>query len=261
MLPLRRRFALGHGVGERDGYKPMFLVHEFSSCGTQTRMPSRVLRRTIHTMSYIERALYLYHEQRGFVDYWDGYPADRDITVAAAKAWGIHHPRYPRSQLEKFLTLDAVVTHEVHGAPVRSGWDAKQEEDLQDPEVQQELALHKAFCSHMGWSHTVFTWATVGTSFINNLDLLRGALPKNGERPADLASLETHKARMLEELARNTVHASIVDFSCDYEDRHRLPLGMGLRVFYNLAWEGSVVASLDVERYELQQVPALGFSK
>jgi hypothetical protein len=252
---LQRRFKAGHGQGEAESYKSFFFVQEFSSRGTQTRIASRIVRRTIHTMSYIERALYLYHEHAGFDDYWENYPASREFTLEHARTHGIAHPRYPKSGAFKYVTIDAIVTRSVNGTCTRTAWDAKAEEDLTDPDTLATLGLARAFCQHMGWEHHVFTWSFVGRSFIDNLDLLRGALPKEGECTTDLATLEVHQVRMLADLSSNRQVLSIRDYCAQYDCDNRLPEGMGLRIFYNLAWHARVQVDLEVQRLELQPVP------
>ena len=48
---ITRRFREGRGRGDQAAYTPWLYVQEFSSSGTQTRIPSLVIDRTIHTFS------------------------------------------------------------------------------------------------------------------------------------------------------------------------------------------------------------------
>ena len=64
-------------------YLPWLYVQEFSSKGTQTRIPGVKVRRTVHTFSYLERALFLYLEfQDNFLGFHEQSPMDRRITLA-----------------------------------------------------------------------------------------------------------------------------------------------------------------------------------
>ena len=108
---IAERVKAGRGRGEGERYAPWLYVQEFSSKGTQTRVPSFKLNRTIHTFSYLERALFLYTEfQDNFLGYAEQYPMDRRVTLGAAKSLVLRHPRYPFTGVPVVMTLDALVT-------------------------------------------------------------------------------------------------------------------------------------------------------
>ncbi|MDM0110295.1 TnsA endonuclease N-terminal domain-containing protein [Variovorax sp. J22R24] len=252
---LEYRHSIGHGVGEGKNYWPYFFVQEFSSRGTQTRIPDLLVGRTIHTHSYIELGMHKWHEFNGYADYQENFPVEREITRAIAQQLGVRHPTYPKTRTDKVLTIDAVVTPAAHMHIKRCGWDAKEEEALDDPEVQVELSIKREACRLMGMDYDLFTWQTVSRTIVNNIDLLRGALPHDGEVSEDLRTLTANKPRMLKALDEATVVMSITDFCEAYDKHHSLPEGTGLRVYYNLAYEKRVAVKLDVEFFELQHIP------
>jgi len=106
---IAERVKAGRGSGSGADYSPWLYVQEFSSRGTQTRIPSFKLKRTIHTFSYLERALFLWQEfQPDFNGWNEQRPMDRSLTLGYAKQLRIPHPRYPKSRIPVVMTLDAI---------------------------------------------------------------------------------------------------------------------------------------------------------
>ena len=124
---VQRRLKEGRGQGEGEDFTPWQFVQEFSSRGVQSRIPPMTLKRTVHTFSYIERALFL------FVEFWlrpwlyrEQLAMDRGITMGAAAALGIRYPRYPKTRVPVVMTLDAVVSStDLAGRPVVAAYDCK----------------------------------------------------------------------------------------------------------------------------------------
>ena len=256
---ITRRFGEGRGRGDQAAYTPWLYVQEFSSSGTQTRIPSLVIDRTIHTFSYIERALYLMHEfEPGLVDYREQYPMDRRVTLGAAQALGIRHPLYPITRLPVVMSIDAVVTRRrADGSLEVSAWDAKPHAELENKRVLEKLSLHRAYCAHHRLAHNVFTEKSVSKQRIRNIEWLRGALPKVGEVETVPGLFEAHRASMLRALTTATFKTTVRRFCDDFDHAHGFPAGTALRLFKVLAWERVIVLNLDVDEVELQPVPSL----
>lgn len=256
---IARRFREGRGRGEQAAYTPWLYVQEFSSQGTQTRIPSLVIDRTIHTHSYIEKALYLVHEyEPGLVDYREQYPLDRRVTLGAAQALGIRHPLYPITRVPVVMSIDAVVTRRrVDGSLDVSAWDAKPHAELANRRVVEKLTLHRAYCAHHHMPHHVFTEKSVPKQRIRNIEWLRGAVLKPGEVETVPGLFVTHRASMLRALSTGKLNISVRTFCTDFDGAHGFPAGTALRLIKVLAWERVIELDLDLEEVELQPVPGL----
>lgn len=248
----------GRGKGVGDDYKPWIYIQEFSSRGNQTRIPGVKFKRTVHTMSYMERRLFLLHEfLPNFVSYLEQYPMERRITLGAAAALGIRHPVYPGTKVPVVMTLDAVVTLTgPDGRPVTAGWDAKPEAELLKPRVLEKMSLHKAYCRHVGMEHFVFTERTAPTRLARNIDLVRMSLPKDGEEESVPGLFTVHPELMLDDLELNRPRVPIWSYCERYDALHQLPLGTGLRIFKCLIWHHRVKVDMTAQKLELLQVPA-----
>lgn len=256
---ITRRFREGRGRGNKAAYKPWLYVQEFSSSGTQTRIPSFTVERTIHTFSYLEKALYLMHEfEPGLVDYREQFPIDRRVTLGAAQALGIRHPLYPITRVPVVMSIDAVVTRRrADGSLEVSAWDAKPHEELKKKRVLEKLSLHRAYCAHAHLSHHVFTEKSVPKQRIRNIEWLRGAVQKVGEVDTVPGLFEAHRASMLHALSTVTIHITVRRFCDDFDRANGMPAGTALRLFKVLVWERVIALNLDVEQVELQPVPRL----
>ena len=258
---IARRVKEGRGLGDRESYSPWLYVQEFSSRGTQTRMPSLVLKRTIHTFSYLELALYLLWEfflRQNLLDYKEQFPLDRRITLAAAEGLGIRHPRYEKTRVPVVMTLDAVVTW-LNSAGQRrfAAWDVKPTAELKHRRTLEKLSLHRACCAHLGIPHLLFTEKSFPKTLVNNIVWLRWSRRKNGEIEAIPGLLETHGALMLEDLCNRHPDQSIRNYCTEYDKRHCLPSGGALRVLKVLLWQRELTVDLTVPKIELQRVPCL----
>ena len=256
---ITRRFRDGRGRGDKAAYTPWLYVQEFSSSGTQTRIPSLVVDRTVHTFSYIEKALYLVHEfEPGLVDYREQFPMDRRVTLGAAQALGIRHPLYPITRVPVVMSIDAVVTRRrIDGSLEVSAWDAKPDAELENRRVLEKLSLHRAYCAHFRMPHHIFTEQSVTKTRVRNIEWLRGAVPKPGEVETVPGLFDVHRASMLRALATTTFNITVRRFCDGFDRTYGFPAGMALRLFKVLAWERVITLNLDLEEAELQPVPSL----
>lgn len=254
---IKRRFKEGHGLGEREQYKPWLRVQEFSSRGTQTRLPSFCFERTIHTFSYIERNLYLLHEyEPGLVDYREQYPMSREVTMGAALALGITHPRYPLTRVPVVMTIDALVTRTLpNGVTEVSAWDAKPFAHLDDKRVLEKLSLHRAFCNHWGIKHHIFTEKSVNPNVTRNLDWLRSAATRDGEDQSVKMQLVRHKGLILSDLYFSKSRKSLAAYCAAHDIEHLLEPGSALRAFKQLIWERQLETDLSAKDITKLKVP------
>jgi hypothetical protein len=251
------RLKDGRGTGTLEGFSPWMYVQEFSSRGTQTRIPSVKLRRVIHTFSYLERALFLVKEfEANFWDFNEQRAMDRAITQGFAKSLGIRHPRYPKSNVPIVMTLDAVTTEiDPDGVISVAGWDVKPLRALSNSRVLAKLSLHKAYCAHVGMPHYIFTETSVPRNVVRNIDYLRMALPRDGEIEVTPGLLTWRQDEFLEDLFKCRTRPSISHFCARYDAGNKLEPGTGLRLFKLLAWKRRVQLDLDVKWLEQQPIP------
>jgi hypothetical protein len=256
---IARRIKEGRGQGDGVVYTPWLYVQEFSSSGTQTRIPSPLIGRTIHTFSYIERALFLWLEFLGsLLGYKEQFPMERQITLAIAAALRIKHPKYPRSTVPVVMTLDALAWQaRPDGTSYVTAYDAKPSSKLRDRRVMEKLTLHKGYCAHFGIPHQIFTEQSVPKNVIRNIDMIRGARRKEGELELVPGLFDVHPQLMLDEISFKTPAKSIREFCAAYDTRHRLPKGAALRVFKILLWRHKLNVDLNVKELVLQPVPAV----
>lgn len=242
------RFAEGRGQGTHDNYIPWVWVQEFSSKANQTRIPSVRLRRTIHTFSYLERAMYLWHEYRGFDDYREQFPMDRRITLGAAQALKIRHPLYPTSRTPTVMMLDAlVVTKQPNGDCSVEAWDAKPLYKLRNKRVRAKLSLHKAFCAYLGIQHSLFTEKTKPRNVMKWIEWARGGLAIEDELLPYPSFLDEQSALMLSWLRSRNHAKSICELAVTWDEVQGFESGTSLRLFKILVWHKKVYVDLDQE--------------
>lgn len=250
---ISERYAEGRGQGSGDNYIPWAWVQEFASRANQTRIPSLRLKRTIHTFSYLERDLYLWHEYRGFRDYREQVPMDRRITLGAAEVMGIRHPRYMQTGVPFVMMLDAVVIRDGrNGTQHVEAWDAKPKFRLANPRIREKLSLHKAFCAYIGMKHSFFTEDTVSRVVLKNIEWARGALPLEGELES-IPELFTKEASRFQGWLRAKHRRAPVRELCQtWDGAHGFEPGTALRLFKFLVWHKRL--RVDLNRPDLTAI-------
>ena len=122
---IAERVKLGRGQGIREAYYPWLLVQEFSSSSNQSRIPCSIFARTIHTFSYLERCMFMYHEWNGFWDYREQFPVDRDVVIPLARRLNLPYPVYRKTRVPFVMTIDALMTtSSPDGELIFSAWYA-----------------------------------------------------------------------------------------------------------------------------------------
>lgn len=248
------RYAQGRGQGEGSGYQPWVRVNEFSSKGNQTRVPSAFMGRSIHTFSYVERAMYLHMEfEKDLLDYREQFPMDRRITLGAAKALGIRHPRYPETGVPLVMMLDALVSYRDHSGAVHlEAWDAKPSDKLARPRIKAKLTLHRAYCAYAGLEHFIFTEKSVSGLYLQNVELIRKSRPVSGEVDVHPDLFGTISDELLVEILSTKRRETIAQFCSGFDKRHVLEPGTSLRALYHLLWRRRLETNLSSQ--ELQDV-------
>lgn len=242
---IAERFAQGRGQGEKENYIPWVWVQEFASKANQTRIPSLRLKRTIHTFSYLERAMHTWHEYSGYVDYREQFPMDRRITMGAASQIGIRHPVYPVSRCLTVMMLDALVIKDFNGKRTVEAWDAKPHEKLHNERIRDKLKLHKAFCAYIGIEHSLFTESTLPPGMAKALEWARGGLPVEGEVLPYPSFLEVESERLLHWLRDRNHQRTVDDLCANWDALNCFEAGMSLRLFKLLLWTKKVYLRLD----------------
>jgi hypothetical protein len=243
---VQERFAEGRGQGAGDTYQPWVRVQEFASRGNQTRIPSVRLRRSIHTFSYLERAMYFWHEYLGFEDYREQVPLDRRITMGIAQVLKVRHPVYLHTAVPFVMMLDAlVVKRDAAGKRFIEAWDAKPLEKLANPRIREKLKIHAAFCKHKGIKHQVFTESSVPKAVLRNIEWARSGLPLEDEWLVVPMLFTIEAVRFLTWL-RSKRHRSLVwELCCHYDELRRFEYGTALRLFKFLVWHCRIVMDLN----------------
>lgn len=252
------RIKEGRGRGVGDQYSPWLYVQEFSSRGTQTRIHGVKLRRTVHTFSYLERAMFLIAEfQPMFLDYQEQFAMDRRVTLGAAGALGVRHPNYPGTRVPVVMTLDAIVTtKDRHGQSLIAAWDAKPVARLVDARVVEKLAIHRTYCAEAGIPHYLFTDRSYSRTVVKNIDWIRMSLPRDGEEARVPGIFTWHPEQMLEQLRASKRSPVLQTFCAAYDATHRLERGTGLRIIKQLMWTHRVTADMNAKHIEQSLVHA-----
>lgn len=254
---IAQRIREGRGRGEGPVYLPWITVQDFSSRGTQSRIPSQLLGRAVHVMSYLERSMFLLHEFKlGLREYKEQYPIPREVSLAAALALGVRHPVYPKTKVPVVMTLDALVwRQEANGELLGGAWDAKPQSELAKPRTLAKLAIHRASCAIMGIPHHVYTDKSVSRTLVRNVEWLRGSRARQGEATEDLSEQEFHQAAVLGDLFERRPRKTIQDYVKAYDQAGGHPLGTALRAFKQLVYDHHLTLNLEAADILALRVP------
>lgn len=251
------RIRKGRGQGEGPEYQPWITVQDFSSRGTQSRIPSALLGRAVHVMSYLERRMFLLHEFKlGLLDYREQYPIPREVSLAAAKALKVRHPVYPKTSIPVVMTLDALVwRQDDENALVPRAWDAKPQSELERPRALAKLAIHRASCEIMGIGHEVFTDQSVSTVLMRNIEWLRISSFRQGESVEDLRQQEYHQAAVLRDLFERRPRKTIREYCQAYDRAGSHPSGTALRTIKQLIYDHQLSVDLEAKDVTALRLP------
>lgn len=256
---IRKLLREGLGQGEGSAYKPWQTVHSFSSRGNSHRIHSVKTGRTHHLFSNIERALFLKAEfGENFVDFQEQRAMEREHTLAIAKVLDIRHPVFIGTQVPFVMTLDAVVVRRGDdGKLYREAYDAKESSALLDPRTLQKLDIHRAYCEQRGWKHTIVTNDTFPREVIRNLEWIRAGARKPLEALTVHGLFDDLPARMLAEVLEKQPRTIVKDYCAQFDERHGLLPGTGIRVMQVLLWQHDLAVELSHGPIHLMPVDTL----
>lgn len=171
---IAQRIRAGYGQGTGSTYKGWFTVRDFSTKGIATRFASIELERVMLFLSNIELHAHLVAARRGFLDYWEQYPMEREETVDIARYLGVRHPVYFGSDRPVVMTLDGIATFaRAEGGVHREVLDSKPRFRLGHPRTLEKLAIHAEYARRRGWQYGRFTEHSVPPTVIRNLTWFR----------------------------------------------------------------------------------------
>lgn len=256
---IRKRIRAGFGAGDGPTYKPWETVHTFSSRGNSHRIYSPKTGRVHSLFSNIERALFLKAEYgRNFVDFQEQRAMEREQTLAFARALGIKHSVFIGTSVPFVMTLDSVVVRrDGTGNLYREAYDAKESTALLDPRVLEKLSIHRMYCEHHGWKHSIVTDDTFNRQVIRNLEWIRAGARK----PLELESVEGFfdelPAQMLYDIRGRHPRALVRDYCAEFDARYGLRPGSGLRVMQLLLWNHKLEPNLSAGPIHFASVASL----
>jgi hypothetical protein len=156
------------------------------------------------------------------------------------------------------MTIDALVTYALpDGTTQAVAWDAKPTQELAKKRVQDKLMLHKAYCKHIGVEHRIFTERSVSQHVINNIDLTRSKLPRDGEIGTAEGLFKRHADELVRRMSTRRWRMPVWEFCARYDKEHRLEPGSALRAYYVQVWTRRIQVNLDVEDLAAVSVPML----
>jgi hypothetical protein len=239
--------AEGRGNGRGAMYRPWLEVTDLSSRGRSRRVWSPKTGRTHHLFSDVEYGLFLLLEwSREVVDIREQYPLERELTQDMARTLGIRHPCYPGTHVPTVMTVDFVVTFQRGADTVIEAFDAKRDEEAEDERSILKLELQRATMEAHEVPHHLVFHSQLPPQKVRNIGWIRDALVKDGElepQPGFFASLSS---RMSSELASGHIpDASLSTYCADFDARHGLEQGSGLRAARLLLNERVLKCNLD----------------
>lgn len=253
---IAERVKLGRGQGVREAYYPWLLVQEFSSSSNQTRIPCSIFARTIHTFSYLERCMFLYHEWNGFCDYREQFPIDRDVVIPIARRLRLPYPVYRKTRVPFVMTIDAIMTTlSPEGELLFSAWDAKPTDKLRTRTVASALRLHEEFCKEVEIPYNVFTEKTHNPNLLRNIAWARGGLPIHGEMLPTPDFFTGELERFFDWLTSRSQEHPVFVACMMYDQLRRFEIGTSMRLFKLLVWRKRLALDMEVPSLAASLLP------
>jgi hypothetical protein len=257
---IAHRIRAGYGSGVGRDYRGWFTIRDFSTKGIATRFASIELNRVLLFLSNIELNSYLIAARRGFVDFWEQYPMERDETQEIARYLGVRHPVYVGSNRPVVMTLDGVATFvRPNGEVFREVLDCKPRFRLGDPRTLEKLAIHEEYARRRGWTYRRFTEHSVPRAVIRNLTWFRmgQVWPDDPEPVADGLeqwAVRLHR-RLREETGTGHLQLSVRTYCHRFDVVHRLPVGCAQRCLQLLLLNRLVDFDLNVDHLVVLRGP------
>lgn len=147
----------GRGTGHGKTYKPWLEIHDVSSRGRSSRVPSQKTGRIHHMLSDLERGLLLLLDWADSVtDIREQFPLDRDETRALAEAMGIRHPLDTASRVDIVMTTDFLVDIKAEVGIRECAYSVKPASELGSKRTLEKLEIERRY-----WARRDVTWKLV----------------------------------------------------------------------------------------------------
>jgi hypothetical protein len=223
----------GCGLGRMGSYVPWVHILSFYSEGrTHEPFSHRFGGRTHQLLSDGEkRAFTVLEWARDVIDVREQYPLPREITLEVAHSLGIKHQYYPGTHLPYVMSLDFLVDRVKDGKTYLQAINVKTADELEDPDVINELEIARATCEGMDIEHHLFISERLDASQkIKNLEWIRDAqLDEYATEPFP-GFFEEHMSRMAADIRARQHDVSLSDYCSGYDRRYSVERGIGMRV-------------------------------
>jgi hypothetical protein len=189
---------------------------------------------------------------------YEGFPLPRDTTLEIAAALGIKHPYYPGTVVPTVMTVDFLASVGSEGSSRLLAVDCKRTEAAEDERALEKLQITHAYFAGCGVEHVLVFHSTLPMQKVRNIEWARGAIWKPGQIEPSRERLIEYSELMSYELKDSTRPTSLADFCTNFEQRHGMMPGLGLRIARILLWEHTLQCELGVSH--LEQAPLSSFT-
>lgn len=228
---VKRAQKEGRGKGVGRNYKPYLEVHDVPSRGLARRAPGVTTGRVHHLLSNVEYHFFLMLDWSSSVtDIREQYPVDRQATQDMALSLRIKHPCYPGTHEPIQMSVDFMVTQGSGADRKLVAFDLKRSEDAEGERSIEKLELMRATLAEIGIPHHLVYHSMLPARKIRHLEWIRFGLLRDGETEPFPNYFEDNCIRMLAELRANTSRVALNQYCAQYDARHGLPQGSGLRI-------------------------------
>lgn len=228
----QRYLKEGRGQGEGVKYNPWVHIQDFSSNGTVSRIKGTKTGRVHHFMSNLETMFFFLLDWSDDVsDIREQYPLlDLVNAIEIAEKAKIRYPYDPKSGFPYVMTSDFFI--ETNKEPMVI--TIKPSSDLKKERVIEKLEIERRYWNNRNVSWKIVTENEINKTKAKNIEWLSQArdLSCFGISENDSAIYCEYFIIRYENSPDNSL-AGIVN---DFEENFKLPVGIGLNIFKNLAF-------------------------
>ena len=248
----------GRGKGVGADYKPYLEVHDVPSLGLARRVPGVTTRRVHHLLSNVEYHFFLMLDWSSAVtDIREQFPVDREATQDMALSLRIKHPCYPGTSEPIQMSVDFMVTRGTGASRELVAYDLKRSEDAENERSLDKLELMRATLAELGFPHHLVYHSMLPARKIAHLEWIRLGMPRDGETEPFPNYFNDHCSRMLGELRTDRGRLPLNQYCAQYDGRHGVEQGTGLRIAKILMHNRVLVPNL--EQADLAGAPLSSF--
>ncbi|MEJ1936012.1 TnsA endonuclease N-terminal domain-containing protein [Nostoc sp. NIES-2111] len=240
----------GRGQGAGETYEPWLQFGDFSSKGVARRIYGVKVPRVHHYFSDGEyRFLVLAEWSENVFDIREQFPMQRKRTQSIARDLGVHHDCYDGTHTPVVMTTDFLLSV-IDGDGVKEvAVDIKPDSAAADERAVEKLEIHRTYFEQEGIDHHLVFESSISETVFDNIDTIRGKLPRKSEPPQNLQELARLAPLMTE--WTGSLHGAQLDMRTssvcrEFDGLHGLEAGMGLRVLANLFFERALPVNLRV---------------